>query len=197
MQTQRNDSESNISALPRYANLTFKAAFTGRPFEGFRFERVKAGSVISVQMKGRRYCLSERITCCQERQNLVISVCLCSVVYSTQHRSVWKYRRRRRPAGLPVPDPGSLFSRQHLLAPGTAIHNDCKEPFEHLQILWHRRWLDPIWYNLSGKQRGILNQHYLRWDGNLVCLSSCKYVRFEGFCLVSLLFCCVIWFPTL
>ncbi|KAA0712991.1 hypothetical protein E1301_Tti017887 [Triplophysa tibetana] len=107
MQTQRNDSESNTSALPRYATLTFKAAFTGRPFEGFRFERVKAGSVSSVQMKGR----------------------------STQHRSVWKYRRRRRPAGLPVPDPGSLFSRQHLLALGTAIHNDCKEPFEHLQIL--------------------------------------------------------------
>lgn len=130
--------------------------------------------------KGRRYCLTETMTSCQERENLLISVCLCSVVYSTQHRSVWKYRRRWSPAGLPVPDPGSLFSRQRLLALGMAIHNDCKEPF------W--AFTDPLTLLMAGsnlvqcfwKAARDFNQHCLCWDGNFLlwCLSSCKYIRF-------------------
>ncbi|KAI4877429.1 hypothetical protein NFI96_032680, partial [Prochilodus magdalenae] len=46
-----------------------------------------------------------------------------------QHGSVWKYRRSRGPAGLPVPAPGALLPALRLLALRTAIHNDCKEPF--------------------------------------------------------------------
>lgn len=145
------------------------------------FESVKAGSVSSAHMKREEVLLDwDYDSLPGEKENLLISVCLCSVVYSTQHRSVWKYRRRWSPAGLPVPDPGSLFSRQRLLALGMAIHNDCKEPF------W--AFTDPLTLLMAGsnlvqcvwKATRDFNQHCLCWDGNflLQCLSSCKYIWF-------------------
>lgn len=145
------------------------------------FESVKAGSVSSAHMKREEVLLDwDYDSLPGEKENLLISVCLCSVVYSTQHRSVWKYRRRWSPAGLPVPDPGSLFSRQRLLALGMAIHNDCKEPF------W--AFTDPLTLLMAGsnlvqcvwKAARDFNQHCLCWDGNFLlwCLSSCKYIWF-------------------
>lgn len=40
----------------------------------------------------------------------------CFLAHSAQHCTLWEHRKRVRPAGLPIPGPGSLLLHQRVLA---------------------------------------------------------------------------------
>lgn len=51
-------------------------------------------------------------------QSALIRASLVSSAHSGQHRALREHRKRVRPAGLPIPGPGSLLLHQRVLAEG-------------------------------------------------------------------------------
>lgn len=125
--------------------------------------------------------MTEKEVWCGESAIILISVSLvsCPQRQTLRRMGVQEERKSCWPVGTWswLSPPSSVCTSGR-----AAIHNDCKEPFKHLWILWQCSCLDQIWYSLLKAVWDIISITYVGMIALFLWnFSSCKYLKIVRF----------------